>query len=112
MKVYILTKEYDYNGRLIIDVYASREAAELERKRLGVMPQYIEDDLIIDERELMLYCHQCGTVDDIADSPFPNLIRRAWAALAWLDGSIQLSDRARAYAAKRLREALENVEGR
>ena len=53
MKVYILTKEYDYNGRLILDVYASREAAELERKHLGAMPQYIEDDLVIDERELI-----------------------------------------------------------
>ena len=52
VKVYILTKEYDYNGRLILDVYASRELAELERKRLSVMPQYIEDDLVIDEREL------------------------------------------------------------
>jgi hypothetical protein len=34
------------------------------------------------------------------------LIEEGYGALAWLDGSVQLSDRARAYKVKKLREAL------
>lgn len=38
------------------------------------------------------------------------LICQGWAALGWLSGTVQLSDRARAYLVKKLREALEKVE--
>ena len=67
---------------------------------------------ICGEYELVAYCHQCGVIGEIADMAVDELVRRAWAALALFDGTVQLSDRARAYAAKRLREALENVEGK
>ena len=65
---------------------------------------------ICGEYELTLYCRQCGDVNEVADMAVGELVRRAGAALAWLDDSVQLSDGARAYAARRLREALENVE--
>ena len=45
------------------------------------------------------------------DKIIQDLIDEAWGALAWINGTVQLSDRARAYKVKKLSEALEAAEG-
>lgn len=47
--------------------------------------------------------------DDL-NSAVQNLVGESWGAWGWLTGMVQLSDRARAYKAEKLRKAVEAVE--
>jgi hypothetical protein len=84
----------------------AKELDEAEHYRTGYQG---EDERIV-RMSTTLAAQISQRLRKIAELPGQVLVDEAWGALAWLEGTVELSDKARAFKAKKLREVLEEFE--